>query len=124
LEIREPTFSYTHSLIFDMSNVTLFLGAASQTGPILGTVEVTWDRGNILLGSTDLEGGLAPLEVASVVFRADKGEDDNVNGNDTDENTLDEGVVRNNLGTGWCLNRSFMVIPTGWGEAEDEQRED
>lgn len=98
-----------------MLDLALLFRSAFQTGPILdGTVE----RRKIFLGSTDLEGGLALLEVAPVFLRAEEGEDDNVSGNDTDEDTLDEGVVRYDLGTGRGLDRSFMVIATDWGKNE------
>ena len=70
-------------------------------------------RVNVFLGGTGLEGGLASLEVASVILRADEGEDDNVKGNDADEDTLDEGVVGYDLGTGRCLDRGCVLFTTG-----------
>ena len=99
-----------------MLNLALLFRAASQTRPILNTVGILRDRRNVLFGSTGLECGLAPLKVATVIFGAEEGEDDNVSSNDTDENALDECIVRYDFGAGRCLNGSFVVIATDWGE--------
>lgn len=113
--ILERNISRLHSIL-NMLNLTLLFGTASQTRP--DRIGIFWNGGKIVLGSTDLEGSLSSLKVASVVLRADEGEDDNVSGNDTDEDTLDEGVVWHNRGTGGSLNRSFVAVTGGWRKEE------
>jgi hypothetical protein len=96
-----------------MLDVALLLRTASHARPVLSSVGVAYEVADVLFGSTRLEGRLAPLEVASVVLGTEEGEDDDVRGNDTDEDTLDEGVVGYDLATGRCLNRSGVLITTG-----------
>lgn len=100
-----------------MLNVSLLLRTASQARPVVGTISV-WGGVDVFLRSTSLEGGLAPFEVTSVILRAEEGKDDNVSSDDTDEDTLDEGIVRYDLGTSLCLNCGGMLITTSCGNNE------
>ena len=65
---------------------------------------------DILLGSTGLGGSLASLKVASAVLRTEEGEYEDVRGNDTNKNTLNEGVVGYDLGVGRGLDGGFVTM--------------
>ena len=54
-----------------------------------------------------------------MILGPEEGEDDNVSGNNTDKNTLNESVVGDNLGTGGCVYRCLMMITTGWREGDE-----
>ena len=84
------------SLILNVSDSTFLLLTASKTR----LLSICWGIAQVLLGSTGLERGLASLEVASVVFGTDEGEEEEIGGDDTDEDTLDEGVIGDNFGAG------------------------
>jgi len=98
--------------------VTFLLTSTSHTRPlsIRDSAGFSRDRTDVLLGSTGLERRLASLKVASVVLRTDEGEDDEVDGNDSDEDTLNEGVVGNILWASRCLNRRTRVFTTSYKE--------
>ena len=55
---------------------------------------VSRHRADVLLRSAGLERCLAFFEVASVVLGTDEGEDDDVYGHTSDEDTLNQSVVR------------------------------
>jgi len=102
--------------ILNLLDVTLLLAAASQAGPVVG---IPLDGVDVLLGSTDLEGSLASLKVASVVLRTEEGEDDDVRGNDTNKDALNEGVVRYDLGAGRGLDGDLVLFTAGCGREKE-----
>ena len=65
-----------------------------------GPLSISRDGAHVLLRSASLERRLSSLKVASVFFGTDEGEDDEIDGHDSDEDTLDEGVIRDNFRTG------------------------
>ena len=54
----------------------------------------------------------------SVVLRAEEGEDDNVDGNNADEDTLDEGVVWHGLCASRGFDRRMVLVTTDCGREE------
>ena len=102
--------------ILDLLDITLLLVAASQAGPIVG---IPLDGVDILLGSTCLEGSLASFKVASMVLRTEEGEDEDVRGDDTNKNTLNEGVVGYDLGAGRGLDGSLVLVTTSYGREKE-----
>lgn len=71
----------------------IFFASGNRFVRFLDTLSFLWNRVHVLLRSACLERRLSPLEVTSVVFGTDQGEDDDVDGNRTDEDALNEGVV-------------------------------
>ena len=78
--------------VFDVG----FLLCTFHAGPL----SISRDGAHVFLRSAGLERSLSSLEVASVFFGTDEGEDDEIDGHDSDEDTLDEGVIRDNFRTG------------------------
>lgn len=81
-----------------MLDVGFLLSTASHARPlsVIETVGI-WDSTDVLLGSTGLECGLSSLEVTSVVLGTDDGEDKDIGSHDSDEDTLNEGIIGYNF---------------------------
>ena len=93
--------------IFNMQGLALLVTCTTFRARPLGSFR---NGIHVLLRSTGLERRLASLEMASVVLGPDEGEDKDVSSHDTDEDTLDEGVVRHVFGTFRSLNRCAGAI--------------
>ena len=108
---HQPAFlqdaSFRRSCVFNVLGFFFLLPSTSNTRLLHVSNPTCFLRNgtNVLLRSTSLERGLASLKVASVVFRTEEGEDNNVRGNTSDEDALNERIVRHVFWALRSLNR-------------------
>lgn len=78
---------------------------------VLGFPNFCRDKADVLLRSTGLERRLASLKVASMVFRTNEREDNDVGSHASDEDALNEGII-------WYVfssDRRAGVFPGSYG---------
>jgi hypothetical protein len=104
MRLREFT-SRRHSVL-NMLHVPLLFTSAPSARLLCISDAISLRRGGayVLLRSTGLECRLSPLEVAPVVLRTDEGEDNDVSGNCSNEDSLNESVVWHILRAIWSLD--------------------
>jgi hypothetical protein len=103
--------------VFDMLNVIFLLTpftSRARSPHVPDFLDFIRDRVGVFLRSTNLERCLASLEVTAVVLGTYKGENDNVYGNRSDEDALNQGVIRHIFWAVRSLNRRAEVFTTSY----------
>jgi hypothetical protein len=96
--------------LHELNLLLLITSRAPNARPVKAVDFVFPRRVDVLPRRIGLERRLAILEVAPVVLRSNEGEDDNVDGHTSDKDSLNQGVVRNDLWPSWRLNRRCNVL--------------